>query len=67
MVYTRAQLTPVIDFDEASRLWKANKISLGNGTYKYKNNCQHITKNGAPCKKKCKEGDDVCHIHQDNK
>jgi len=25
-----------IDFDEASRAWLANKISLGGGTYEYK-------------------------------
>lgn len=26
----------IIDFDEASRCWKKNKISIGNGMYKYK-------------------------------
>ena len=26
----------VIDFDYASRMWKENKISIGNGMYKYK-------------------------------
>ena len=26
----------VIDFDYASRMWRANKISIGNGQYKYK-------------------------------
>ena len=25
-----------IDFDEASEAWRANKISIGNGEYKYK-------------------------------
>ena len=25
-----------IDFDEASEAWQANKISIGNGQYKYK-------------------------------
>jgi hypothetical protein len=25
-----------IDFDEASEAWRANKISIGNGQYKYK-------------------------------
>jgi len=24
-----------IDFDEASKLWKSNKKSIGNGCYKY--------------------------------
>ena len=25
----------VFDFDEASQAWKANKISIGNGSYRY--------------------------------
>lgn len=37
-----------IDFDEASRCWKINKSSLGNGTYKYV--CGAITKSGNKCK-----------------
>ena len=28
-------LSPNIDFDEASRLWRANKRRMGNGCYKY--------------------------------
>jgi hypothetical protein len=27
---------PIIDFDEASRKWRENKIKLTNGCYKYK-------------------------------
>ena len=27
-----------IDFDDASREWRKNKISLGNGMFKYKKN-----------------------------
>jgi len=30
-----------IDFDEASEAWRANKISIGNGQYKYK---KHVKK-----------------------
>jgi hypothetical protein len=26
-----------IDFDHASKMWRKNKISLGNGMFKYKN------------------------------
>lgn len=29
---------PMIDFDDASRCWRANKKSLGNGMFKYKGN-----------------------------
>ena len=30
------ELYPIIDFDEASRCWKKNKVSKGNGTYTYR-------------------------------
>lgn len=34
---TKKELYEVnIDFDGASRAWKKNKISIGNGSYKYK-------------------------------
>lgn len=34
---TRSQTnaSPIIDFDEASRAWRANKISLKNGCFAY--------------------------------
>ena len=57
-------LSEHFDFDEASRLWKANKIYIGNGSYKYSNNCQSITKEGKLCKKKCKPNSNVCNIHE---
>ena len=44
------KLTPVstfnveIDFDGASEAWKANKKSIGNGSYKYV--CSQKIKNG---------------------
>jgi len=37
-----------IDFDEASRCWMSNKLSIGNGSYKYI--CGAITKKGDKCK-----------------
>lgn len=37
-----------IDFDEASKAWRANKKVLKNGTFAYK--CIHIHSTGSPCK-----------------
>jgi len=36
-----------IDFDEASKAWKENKISKGNGTYGYK--CEMTLLSGKSC------------------
>jgi len=36
-----------IDFDEASRMWKFNKKTMGNGTYKYI--CCALNKSGVKC------------------
>ncbi len=36
-----------IDFDEASRAWRKNKISLGNGYFAYR--CNYIHSNGKRC------------------
>ena len=33
---TEAELPVDIDFDEASKAWRENKIKLKNGCYKYK-------------------------------
>jgi hypothetical protein len=65
-MYTRNQLKPIINFDEASMAWKSNKIYLGNGTYKYKPNiCIGNTKNGIPCKTKCSNKNNLyCWHHQ---
>ena len=42
------KLLPVeINFDEASEEWRKNKISKGNGTYRYI--CGQICKSGKPC------------------
>lgn len=50
-----------INFDEASNLWKQNKKSIGNGTYKYV--CCSQTKTGKKCNKTCNIGSDFCKIH----
>lgn len=49
------------DFDEASRAWKANKKSIGNGSYVYV--CQKKNKNGEFCKRKCLTGEHFCRCH----
>ena len=38
---------PEINFDEASDEWRKNKISKGNGMYRYI--CGEICKSGKPC------------------
>jgi hypothetical protein len=50
-----------IDFDEASRAWKANKKSIGNGSYKYV--CCGITKTGNKCNRQSLDFVDYCKIH----
>lgn len=40
---------PIIDFDEASRAWKANKINKGGGYFVYR--CSFLYKNGKMCSK----------------
>jgi len=34
--YKKKQYEVIIDFDYASTMWHKNKISLGNGMFKYK-------------------------------
>ena len=50
-----------IDFDEATREWKENKKSIGNGCYRYC--CLQKTKQGKPCKREACPGTDYCKIH----
>lgn len=50
-----------IDFDESSKLWKANKKPIGNGHYKYI--CFALTKKGNKCNRQCLPGDDFCRWH----
>lgn len=51
-----------IDFDEASRAWKANKKPIGNGCYRYC--CLEKTKQGKSCKRESCPGADHCTIHR---
>jgi hypothetical protein len=50
-----------IDFDGASEAWKANKKSIGNGSYKYI--CAKRGKNNNCCIRKCLHGEDYCKTH----
>lgn len=50
-----------IDFDNASKAWNSNKISIGNGSYKYI--CSHIYKNNKNCNKMCLPGVNYCKTH----
>ncbi len=49
-----------INFDEASAAWKANKKSIGNGSYKY---ICCVDKNGKKCGIKCLMGEMYCRTH----
>jgi len=50
-----------IDFDAASEAWKANKMSIGNGSYRYI--CCKRGKNNNICISKCLSGEDYCRVH----
>lgn len=61
--YLQNQLYAVdIDFDEASVAWKANKKSIGNGSYKYI--CQGRMKTGCSCKREAKPRSEFCSWHK---
>ena len=49
------------DFDAASEAWKANKMSIGNGSYRYV--CCKRGKNNNICISKCLLGEDYCRVH----
>lgn len=54
-----------IDFDEASREWRANKRHIGNGMFVY--TCLYIFpggRKGYKCGNKCMGGSTVCYIHR---
>ena len=68
----------VIDFDEASEEWQKNKISIGNGMYKYQANsknsknsktnniytqCIMILTDGTDCKLRRKKSGCFCRRH----
>ena len=50
-----------IDFDEASEAWKQNKVSIGNGSYRYLCKKRGIRNN--MCIKKCLQGEEYCCVH----
>jgi hypothetical protein len=50
-----------IDFDDATRAWKMNKKSIGNGCYKYI--CIKITKTGKQCKNDSLRNCEYCRYH----
>ena len=54
-----------IDFDEASRAWRANKRSVGNGTYKY--TCEKMISSGRMCSKDAWKNSGVCCTHKNKK
>lgn len=56
-----AQYEVNIDFDKASEAWKANKRSIGNGSYRYV--CTTIGKNNSCCISKCLPGENYCKTH----
>jgi hypothetical protein len=56
-----AELEVDIDFDEASRLWNANKKRLASGCYYYV--CGAELRNGRFCKRKPVKKSDYCHEH----
>lgn len=60
--YEKSALFEVnIDFDDSSKNWKSNKVSIGNGSYKYV--CTKIDKNNKSCKFKCIPGENYCKMH----
>jgi hypothetical protein len=56
-----ALYTVEIDFDDASKEWKSNKLDMGNGVYKYI--CAKKGINGNLCIKKCLAGEEYCRVH----
>ncbi len=63
-MFTRSKVirySNIIDFDEASEAWKANKKYVGNGSYKYI--CCQITKSGNCCKRESVIQTDYCKMH----
>ena len=49
-----------INFDEASYYWRKNKISIGNGVFRYC--CKQTTKKGNICKNKISKNG-FCYLH----
>jgi len=57
----KQELKFVIDFDEASKAWRENKKSIGNGHYKYI--CCQTTKTGKKCNRVSMPSVDFCKMH----
>lgn len=55
-------MDPNIDFDEASRAWRENKVAIGNGEFRYK--CCFISTTNIKCENKCLTNLDVCKTHK---
>lgn len=52
-----------IDFNEASKEWRKNKVYLGHGNFAYK--CQYIHTNRKQCSKQVCSNDDKYSNHPD--
>ena len=52
----------VINFDESQKLWRENKISIGNGCFKYI--CGATCKNGKKCRNKPTKSQKKCYLHK---
>lgn len=51
-----------IDFDAASKAWRANKVALKNGWFRYK--CAHCSRTrGGFCRKEPVIGTTLCKFH----
>ena len=59
------ELVVDIDFDNASNMWRANKTSIGNGSFKYV--CGALRKDGGKCLNKPSKGNQCCHLHANKK
>jgi hypothetical protein len=63
-MFTRSKVkrySNYIDFNEASDAWRANKQSVGNGSYKYI--CCLTTQSGNKCKRESTINSDYCKMH----
>ena len=50
-----------IDFEEASKMWRINKLAIGGGCYRYI--CGATRKDGGKCQNKPFKDNNKCHIH----
>lgn len=50
-----------IDFNAASIAWRTNKVSIGNGSFKYI--CSALTKKGRQCRNTPMKNCSKCRIH----